>query len=839
MELPPPVRVLHLVSNLFDELRVGRYSKAMSDSDHELSVDYEATTSEDESDGEVNQDQAVEPQNNIAEGAGLEEAVAGMDIEDEVLPPAHHNNAPVAPVVAPDVALAAPEVQEKEPWRILLDGAFAMPEGVQRDAAIAGALALQKAAEPKVDKTKRYSPKSVALPPKKFDGKTKGLTFTVWAESMKTFMDIKGQDKRTAVRTAMTFLEGQPLTHATVLVKQQEVWVWDDWVVAMQQGLFALDPTQASRAWIYKAKLQNPAKLDVFVEKYLTHHSVLDDNEAGMAEMDKVGHFKQALAGTMYDAPTDVDELTSGPFKSLNAIINKCRAIFQVHGGAEAWKGGQVAGDKGGDGRVPPRRFKARGPGGSRKEAGGEDAPDQVGNSGNGTGNASNSKGNKRPRGNNNRQPFDPTAPCYNCGQTGHWSSRCPEPRNKSKKTRQAALPPDEANEFLSSLLNPSPNQAKSSAGANDRGAGAKAGIGVFGELVLRTSVFEEIEDMVDHSFDLDGNVGRAEDAQVEDFCTAEELLVKDISGRHVIVFSPTSDVKDLVAHYKECKAKAADSSSLCIVLPFAHTVASDLEGFRLLKDYYPGAPVFERRMANGDVGVCKEAPQRVQVWYDCPEVDPRNKALRMQFAGQVAGVKARVLVDTGASGCFLSKDYVKTNKLSVAAGKQANVVLPDGTTAFIHGYVTLSVRLKDFQEQVSMAVIDLKIPFDVVLGDAWLRSRYALIDYRSGCLTIFKQNRKFRIQACLKDGKAIHTVKIPAAPAIPPSIPSMLDEAPMFLSAMQARRAIAKEGCASFLVSISLQDEDTTAATPGQLPRPPPSDLLRYGSPPLQLALI
>ena len=57
--------------------------------------------------------------------------------------------------------------------------------------------------------------------------------------------------------------------------------------------------------------------------------------------------------------------------------------------------------------------------------------------------------------------------------------------------------------------------------------------------------------------------------------------------------------------------------------------------------------------MANEDVGVCKEAPQRVQVWYDCPEVGPRNKALRMQFAGQVAGVKARVLVDTGLSGCF------------------------------------------------------------------------------------------------------------------------------------------------------------------------------------------
>ena len=83
----------------------------MSDSDHEISVDYEATTSEDELDIEVNQDQAVQPQNNIAEGAGIEEAIGGMVIEDEV-PPAHHNNAPVAPIVAPVVAPAAREVQE-------------------------------------------------------------------------------------------------------------------------------------------------------------------------------------------------------------------------------------------------------------------------------------------------------------------------------------------------------------------------------------------------------------------------------------------------------------------------------------------------------------------------------------------------------------------------------------------------------------------------------------------------------------------------------------------------------------------------------------------------------
>ena len=369
-----------------------------SESDHEFSVDFELTSSE--SEAEINQEQANQAQNNIGGGAGIEEAVEDMAIEDEVNPPpAHHNEAPVAPNAATIVAPAA-QVQEKEPWRLLLESAFNMPEGPQNEASIQGALALQKAATAKQDK--RYSAKSVALPPKKFDGKTKGLTFTVWAEGMKAFMEVKGQDPNTAVRTAMTFLEGAPLTHATVLVKRQEVWVWEDWVVAMQRGLFAADPTQEARAWIHGAKLKSAAILDVFVEKYLTKISVLEDNEAGLAELDKVFHFKRALEGTLYDGPTDVDELTSGPFKSLTAMVDKCRAIFQAHGGAEGWK----AGGSGGDGRVPPRRHKVRGKGGSRKgEAGGEDAPDQGGNGGNGTGNSSpqrgnNNKNNKRARDN-------------------------------------------------------------------------------------------------------------------------------------------------------------------------------------------------------------------------------------------------------------------------------------------------------------------------------------------------------------------------------------------------------------------------------------------------------
>ena len=42
-----------------------------------------------------------------------------------------------------------------------------------------------------------------------------------------------------------------------------------------------------------------------------------------------------------------------------------------------------------------------------------------------------------------------------------------------------------------------------------------------------------------------------------------------------------------------------------------------------------------------------------------------------MQFAGQVAELKARVLVDTGATGCFLANDFIDEHMLHVGVGIQ------------------------------------------------------------------------------------------------------------------------------------------------------------------------
>jgi len=72
--------------------------------------------------------------------------------------------------------------------------------------------------------------------------------------------------------------------------------------------------------------------------------------------------------------------------------------------------------------------------------------------------------------------------------------------------------------------------------------------------------------------------------------------------------------------------------------------------------------------------------------------------------------------------------------------------------------------------------------------------------------LTVWKQTRKFRLQAEVRDGKPVHAVKLSDPPAISTSVPTQAAE-PMFLSVMQAKHGIMQQGCASFLVYVSLQE--------------------------------
>jgi hypothetical protein len=73
---------------------------------------------------------------------------------------------------------------------------------------------------------------------------------------------------------------------------------------------------------------------------------------------------------------------------------------------------------------------------------------------------------------------------------------------------------------------------------------------------------------------------------------------------------------------------------------------------------------------------------------------------------------------------------------------------------------------------------------------------------------------------------------KPPRSVALPTSVPTQSAE-PIILSAMQAKRAITQQGCASFLVYVSLQDGATAESSPPPPPeQTPESDIqMRFSS--------
>ncbi len=77
-----------------------------------------------------------------------------------------------------------------------------------------------------------------------------------------------------------------------------------------------------------------------------------------------------------------------------------------------------------------------------------------------------------------------------------------------------------------------------------------------------------------------------------------------------------------------------------------------------------------------------------------------------------------------------------------------------------------VSLKMQNFVAQVRLMVVDLTLPFDVILGDAWLRTHCAVLDYQAGSLTVWKQHRRFKLRtADLSLGALLTVNPVPLEP--------------------------------------------------------------------------
>ena len=156
-----------------------------------------------------------------------------------------------------------------------------------------------------------------------------------------------------------------------------------------------------------------------------------------------------------------------------------------------------------------------------------------------------------------------------------------------------------------------------------------------------------------------------------------------------------------------------------------------------------------------------KTATPLVQVIPDLPETSRNTKGFGstglnalskttelITFKGQINGIETTILIDSGATGDFVSKEFVEKVRIKTkATNKKYEVTLADGTPIVIEQEAkNVLLRIQDYHERVDLEVGPLDI-YDVILGKTWLARHNPDIDWRTNTLTLKQDNRTITLQ--------------------------------------------------------------------------------------------
>lgn len=103
-------------------------------------------------------------------------------------------------------------------------------------------------------------------------------------------------------------------------------------------------------------------------------------------------------------------------------------------------------------------------------------------------------------------------------------------------------------------------------------------------------------------------------------------------------------------------------------------------------------------------------------------------------YEATINGVKAKVCVDSGATGNFVSTALAKKAGLAGACvvGDPLTVTLADGSTVDSSQTFQLPVRISEYYDKVLAHGVELSCAFDIVLGKPWLTYFNPAIDFQT-----------------------------------------------------------------------------------------------------------
>ena len=144
-----------------------------------------------------------------------------------------------------------------------------------------------------------------------------------------------------------------------------------------------------------------------------------------------------------------------------------------------------------------------------------------------------------------------------------------------------------------------------------------------------------------------------------------------------------------------------------------------------------------------------------------------KDKDLTMTFDGKASGARAVIGTDTFAGGPgYVHPEFVKANRIHTRPAN-AIVVLGDKHTTPCTEEGLVHVQMGSFSTKAWLLLLPIPEPFDILLGDGWLKAHKADLLYSKKCMEVMTPKRKFTVKARGVAKPISYTPQAPPEPEI------------------------------------------------------------------------
>ena len=235
-----------------------------------------------------------------------------------------------------------------------------------------------------------------------------------------------------------------------------------------------------------------------------------------------------------------------------------------------------------------------------------------------------------------------------------------------------------------------------------------------------------------------------------------DQWMLEPVQDQHVLLCLLSlqgTDILAAVKHAQKVMAGGAHASVSVVMSAAQQYKLSSLnmpigKGVRLYKQGYELYRAAQKRFKSCKARVIVRQLAHIAVMHGSAD----QSALTMLFQGLAGGRPARLLLDTGAAGTFISKSFVQEAGVELQVVTPVQVTLADDSQVQVEHAVELPMQFGHYkQKRLYCRVIPMSSAYEVILGQDWLQKHRAVLRYaeQGACVSISRgRNSKQRLVA-------------------------------------------------------------------------------------------